>query len=222
MKNNVEAGTELKNKEEALKRDASDAEKDEEFFEMIRGEYKKPFQNLFNREFGRRFKEMKENKEELDYIKKSLVPLYELYKEEDVAKIVERILDEKSTDASKSEKSDVRYDGWMNEAMETAGKYPGFDLTKELENPEFRAGLMSGIPMEKLYRGIHFDELAKFISQAAAKATVENIRAGHGRISEVGSEASPSVKAKKDVASLTDGEIEEFLKKIKRGEKITF
>ncbi len=222
MKNYGETGTELINKEKPSDKAVSDKEKDDNFLEMIHGDYKEQFQKFFNREFGRRFKEMKTTEEELSYLKNAVKPLQELYKEDDIALVVDSILNEKNDALSGMDERKNQYDGWMKEANETAGKYPGFDLAKELENPEFRAGLMSGIPMENLYRGIHFDELAKIISEATAKATVENIRAGHGRINEVGSETSPSVKAKKDVGSLTDSEIEEFLGKIRRGEKISF
>ena len=163
---------------------------------------------------------MKETEEELEGIKGAVKPLLDMYDAKDVASLVNSILKEKSTKEDKF--TENQYMGWTNEALKTAEKYPGFDFERECENPVFRSGLRSGIPMEHLYCGIHFDELSKIISEAAAKAAIDNIRAGHGRINELGSEKTHSVKAKKDVGSLTDNEIEEFLDKIRRGEKISF
>ncbi len=197
-------------------------EKEAEFFKLIRGEYKDEFQKLFDREFKRRFKNMKETEEELALLKETLKPLCDLYESEDYDFIVKSITDAKNKNTMDDKNLNEHFERWKNEAMKTAEKYPGFNFASEFENPDFRAGLMSGIPMENLYQGMHFDELAKIISEAAAKATVDNIRAGHGRINEVGSEVSHSVKAKKDVKSLTDSEIDEYLEKIRRGEKISF
>ena len=224
----------MKNYSEDIKnlggRTANTAEEDklrrEEEFENLIRDYKEQFQDRFNREFARRFRNMKEQEEELMAIRRALRPVLEFYGTDNVNEAVNRFLNDNETvTRRKAEEYPVdagRYSGWMAEASETAKKYPGFDFAKEWETPHFRAGMNSGIPMEALYRGLHFDELSKAIAEAASKATVENIRSGNGRINEVGSEGSASVRAKKKVNELTDTEIDEYLERIRRGERISF
>lgn len=204
----------------------SKEERDSAFSELIKNDYKEQFQDRFNREFGRRYKGMKKTEEELALLKEALLPLMEKYNEKDTVSLVKRILKDIESGEKKKEadpeKLKRQYAEWLKEAEETKEHYPEFDFRKEFENPEFRAGLKSGIPMTSLYRAMHFDELSKSISDKASKATIENIRSGNGRIREAGSETSAPVKPRKKVEDLTGDEIDNFLERIKRGEKITF
>ncbi|MDO5478120.1 MAG: hypothetical protein Q4G23_03045 [Clostridia bacterium] len=210
----------------ALAGNMSKEERDSAFSKLIQNEYKEQFQDRFNREFGRRYKGMKETEEELSLLKEALKPLMERYDEKDTVSLVKRILEEMGEKAKKSVNDPAalkkQYDEWLKEAEAIKKEYPDFDFRKEFENPEFRAGLKSGVPMTSLYRAMHFDELSKSISDNAAKAAIDNVRSGNGRIKEVGSENSASVKSKKNVNDLTDAEIEEFLERVRKGEKITF
>ncbi|MBR6720430.1 MAG: hypothetical protein IKL74_05915 [Clostridia bacterium] len=226
MKNYKGAEKLTPERNKALAGNMSKEERDDAFSKLIKNDYKEQFQDRFNREFGRRYKGMKETEEELIALKEALRPLMEHYNEKDTVSLVKRILDE-SKNKEKSSKGDAalikkQYDKWLSEAKETKKKYPSFDFKKEFNNSEFRAGLKSGIPMTSLYRAMHFDELSKSISDKASKATLENIRSGNGRIKEAGNERSASVKTKKSVESLTGDEIEEILERVRRGEKITF
>ena len=225
MRNYKEASLASEN-DKAYAGNMSKEERDSAFSELIKNDYKEQFQDRFNREFGRRFKGMKETEEELAMLKEALLPLMERYDEKDTVALVKRVLEDigkadkkKEADPEKLKK---QYSKWLEEAEKTKEFYPDFDFRKEFENPEFRAGLKSGIPMTSLYRAIHFDELSKSISDKASKATIENIRSGNGRIREAGSEASVPVKSHKKVEDLTGTEIDDFLERIRRGEKITF
>ncbi len=206
--------------------DMSKEERDIAFSRLIKGEYKEQFQDRFNREFGRRFKEMKRTEEELMVLKEALMPLMERFNEKDTLSLVRRLIYEmEEKDENKEREKEFvknQYDRWNEEATEMSDRYPGFDLRAELKNPEFRTGLKSGLPMASLYRGLHFDELSKGETDAAVKAAVANIRSGNGRVRETGSENSASVKTKKSVEDLTGEEIDEILERVRRGEKISF
>ena len=211
-------------KNEALSGAMSKDERNKAFYRLIQAEYKEEFKDLFNREFGRRFRQMKETEEELAEIKACINPLVERFRVSDIKDLAELIM--KKTEENKmvndAEFLRRQYDAWSKEAEDTMGEYPDFDFKKEFENPEFRAGLRAGISMTSLYRALHFDEISRAASNAAVNAAMDSIRAGSGRIHEVGSENSCSVKARKRVEDLTDAELDEFLERIRRGEKITF
>ncbi len=222
----------MENKKEKNERDvkspgAEDREK--KFSELVQNEYREQFQKKFDREFAKRFKKMRETEEALISLKKSLSPLMEYYGISDIESLVALILkDLRKEKADLSEKINEgeafrkMYEKWMGEAEETSKIYPEFKFSKEFENPAFVKGLNAGIPMTSLYRALNFDEISKGISETASKAAIENIRAGKGRVSEVGIENSPSVRAKKNAGALTGKEIDEILKKVKNGEKISF
>ncbi|MBQ2942626.1 MAG: hypothetical protein IJD97_10395 [Clostridia bacterium] len=226
MKNYRGAEINVPEKIEASAGEMSREERDRAFLRLIKNDYKEQFQDKFNQEFGRRFKEMKKNEEELLTLKEALKPLMEHYNEKNPVALVKRLLEDTERKNEKARKdSDMvkrQYGKWLSEAEKIREIYPDFDLRKEFENPDFRAGLKSGVPMTSLYRAMHFDELSKSISDNATKAALDNIRSGNGRIKEAGSENSASVKSKKKVEDLTDDEIEAILERVRRGEKITF
>lgn len=205
---------------------AGNMSKEDTFSKLIHGEYREQFQNKFDKEFSRRFKNMKKTEEELERLKEALLPLTERYGEKDVTALVKRLVSSTKEIEDKKGRLDEyvknQYAAWDKEATELAKEYPGFDIKTELKAPHFCAGLKSGIPMSYLYRGMHFDELSKDISDAAAKAAVENIRSGYGRIKEAGSENSAPVKKRKKVEDLTGEEIENIIDRVRRGEKISF
>lgn len=205
-------------------------DKNKLFSELIQNEYKDEFNKIFNKQFGKRFKKMKETEEDLELIKQQLSPLMSYYGTDDIKTLVALILKDLQKEVFTPGINEVKkdkaipemYEKWMVEALETSKIYPEFQFAKEIENPEFVKGLRAGIPMTSLYRAMHFDEISKGISETAAKAAVENIRAGKGRINELGIENLGSVRARKKAEALTDSEIEEILEKVKKGEKISF
>ena len=204
-------------------------EKGKKFSDLMQNEYKDEFQKKFDREFAKRFKKMRETEEALVSIKKSLAPLIEYYGISDIESLVTLILKDLKKEVLAPSKNNYEgetfekmYEKWMDEARKTSEIYPECKFSKEFEKPDFVKGLNAGIPMTSLYRALNFDEISKGISEHASKAALENIRAGKGRINEAGIENSPSVRAKKSAGALTDKEIDEILKKVKNGEKITF
>ena len=115
---------------------------------------------------------------------------------------------------------------WSQEEAAIKQMYPSFDLNTELENPEFFNLMKSGIPMEKAYQVIHYDELMtgalKYAVNEAKTQTANNIRARAMRPLEGAAQGTPAVTVKSDVNKLTKADREEIARQVMRGKTITF
>ena len=119
-----------------------------------------------------------------------------------------------------------QYNDWLRQADEMSKIYPNFDLAKELENEDFRNDLInSGKSLQKVYESAHLEEILAGAIQTTAnktrEATINNIRARGMRPPENGTRRG-SVKVKKDVNELTDKDIDDIMRRVKKGEKVTF
>ena len=93
---------------------------------------------------------------------------------------------------------DVRshFDGLQRQGREMAGKYAGFDLQKELDDPMFfkLTGPQVGLSVEDAYMAMHHRELARAIAEGTKRELSNSIRAGAGRPGEHGmAGAAPTV-----------------------------
>ncbi len=123
------------------------------------------------------------------------------------------------------EYSQRQIERWAGEAVAMAEQYPDFDLTAELENPEFVSSLEHGVPMELAYKLLHMDEIVQTAAQKAAdereQAVLESIRARGARPPENGASAQNGVATGTDVSKLTREERAEIARRANRGETIT-
>lgn len=115
---------------------------------------------------------------------------------------------------------------WNRQASEAKTAYPDFDFKTELANRDFVQMLKNGIPVQKAYEVLHFDELMNGVARAAAqraeKSTVAKIKNKSSRPSENGTSSSSSAIVKSDVHSLTKADRAEIARRAARGEKISF
>lgn len=124
------------------------------------------------------------------------------------------------------ENADRQYATWMKQAEEVQKIYPGFDLRKELRDPQFVNLLRNNVDARTAYEVIHKDEIIPAAMQFAAK-TVEQklangIRANGARPSENGMSAQGAAVVKSDVSQLTRKDRAEVNRRVARGERITF
>lgn len=128
--------------------------------------------------------------------------------------------------AQASAKAKADYDGWVAQAEELKGIYPNFDLATEVQNADFIADLRAGKSVRKAYEAAHLDEILSGAVQATAanvrKAVTDSIAARGMRPAENGTKSRPGVVVKDDVHSLTDKDIDQILRQVKAGKKITF
>lgn len=115
---------------------------------------------------------------------------------------------------------------WMQQAEAIKQVYPGFDMNAEMNNPKFLDLLKSNIDVRTAYEVLHKDEIIPAAMQFTAK-TVESkiakkIAAQASRPIENGvSSGSPAV-VKNDVTKLKKNDIDEVMRRVARGERITF
>ncbi|MBE6812876.1 MAG: hypothetical protein E7523_08335 [Ruminococcaceae bacterium] len=120
-----------------------------------------------------------------------------------------------------------KWNAWQSEAAEVAKTYPGFDLQSEiLNNEQFAQMLDKGLSVKQAYESVHFDEIMQKLTQTAvqdaAARTARSIAANGNRAVEGALGAQPGVATKQSVQDLTGRQIEDILKRVGRGEKITF
>lgn len=115
---------------------------------------------------------------------------------------------------------------WLRQAEEAKKFYPGLDLQKELDDPDFARLLRSGVPVKAAYQVTHMDDIMggamQYAAQRAAKNVTDNVIAGTARPAENGTSAQGAVSTKVDPSKFTSKEIKEYRERVARGERITF
>ncbi len=118
------------------------------------------------------------------------------------------------------------YQDWQKQATEIKKTYPAFKLQEAFKNEKFRQMAMSGDTLIDAYRASHFDEITAGLVAAAtkraAKNAVDSMQGNVNRPPEGGMSSAPGAVTKKDVSRLSDADIFDIIKRVGRGEKITF
>ena len=111
---------------------------------------------------------------------------------------------------------------WMQQAEAVKAEHPDFDLDTELQNPVFQNMLRGGATMEGAYLALHFNDVKSRMVANAEKKVTDAVAAGARRPREngMGSAAGASVGA--DPMKLSKAEFEDYLKRIERGERVSF
>lgn len=118
------------------------------------------------------------------------------------------------------------YSTWQKQAEEVKKIYPSFDLAKETQNDDFVALIKNNVDVRTAFEVIHKDEIIPAAMQYAAK-TVESklankIAANASRPVENGTGGGAASATKKDVRNMTNAELDEYIRRAERGERITF
>lgn len=115
---------------------------------------------------------------------------------------------------------------WAQEGANVAAKYPGFNLAQEMQNPEFCKMLQNGVPMEHVYRVMHFDEILSGVAQSTAASTkakmAANIKARGNRPAENAQSGQSGFTVKDDVSKLSKKDRAEIARRAAAGEIISF
>ena len=118
--------------------------------------------------------------------------------------------------------ADREMQSWMQQAEDMKAEHPDFDLDTEMQNPEFQKLLRNGVTMEGAYLALHFNDVKSRMAANAEKKVTDAVAAGARRPREngMGSAAGASVGA--DPMKLSKAEFEDYLKRIERGERVSF
>ena len=126
----------------------------------------------------------------------------------------------------KQEKGRQLYESWMRQAEDAKVVYPSFDLRTEMQNERFVDLLRSNIDVKTAYEVLHKDDIISGAMQYTAK-TVESkiakkIAANGARPSENGVGSQSAAVVKNDVTKLNRNDIDEVMRRVASGERITF
>lgn len=129
-------------------------------------------------------------------------------------------------EAQRQEKGRKLYSQWMQQADEVKAVYPSFDLRTEMNNPRFVDLLRSNIDVRTAFEVLHKDEILPAAMQYTAK-TVEaklakKIASGANRPAENGMSSQSTAVVKSDVSQLSNKDIDEVMRRVARGERVTF
>ena len=126
----------------------------------------------------------------------------------------------------RKEKAYKLYAQWDEQAKEAKKTYPSLDLSAEVKNPQFMRLLDSGVDVGTAYAVIHKDEIIPAAMQYTAKAVEQKLTnkiiANGARPAENGISSQSAVQTKSDVSQLTKADRAEIMRRVARGEKITF
>ena len=130
--------------------------------------------------------------------------------------------DKKNMEKEISEKANRRYEKWLTEARQTRSVYPGFDLGAELKNEPFCELLKCGVPVKSAYELVHRDELFKIFAREMEENITKRILAGTLRPKEAAISGSSGTVIKSDAAHMSKNARQEIIRRVQRGEKISF
>lgn len=125
-----------------------------------------------------------------------------------------------------AQKSRQQVEAWQREAAEIRQDYPDFDLAAFVNDPQNVDYLKRGVPMRMIYEYANRDAIMQDTASRAARQAesnvVNNIRSKGRRPKENGAAQQPGVVVKDNVDSLTNDDIDEIIRRVQRGERISF
>ena len=127
---------------------------------------------------------------------------------------------------SRRDNANKVYAQWMEQAEKAKAVYPSFDFKTEMQNPQFVNLLRSNVDVRTAYEVIHKDDIIHGAMQFTAK-TVEQklankIIANGARPAENGNSSQGATVVKSDVSQLSKADRAEIIRRVQRGEKISF
>ncbi len=116
---------------------------------------------------------------------------------------------------------------WHRQGEELKSTYPNFDFQTETQNKDFRDLIMRGIPVKTAYETIHLDEIMsgamQYTAQKVAQQVSQNIQTRAQRPPENGAATNNTgIITKTDVSKLTKQDRQEIIRRVQRGEQISF
>ena len=114
----------------------------------------------------------------------------------------------------------------MGQVDEVKAVYPSFDLQREMQNPQFTSLLRNNVPVRTAYEVIHKDEIIpaamQFTARTVEQKLTNKIIANGARPAENGTSSQSASLSKSDVSTLTKADRAEVIRRVARGEKISF
>ena len=135
-------------------------------------------------------------------------------------------LREQAEEQKRRENANKVYAQWMEQADKAKAIYPSFDFKTEMQNPQFVNLLRSNIDVRTAYEVIHKDDIIHGAMQFTAKQVEQKLTnkviANGARPSENGNSSQGATVVKSDVSQLSKADRAEIIRRVQRGEKISF
>lgn len=147
--------------------------------------------------------------DELKNIGDDLLPL--------LSKLDMEIEDVNSSEAD-SEQTDEFVGNVLNEISDLEQEYEGVDLTEDLKNPLFLHMLESGEPLKKVYDYFYPEKSREINFREMEREVIERIRLRNSRPLSISRANSQNTVY--DVSRLSQSEIEDIDRRVKRGERV--
>jgi len=200
------------------------AERAERFEALIKGEYR----DLYDAHVQNIVKKRLKGSEETVRKYKALAPALELLEKKygvpagDAQALSSALQSESTAGKERAQALAQRqYAQWIQQAESARESYPQLDLSQELSNPRFGALIKSGASVEEAYELVHRRELM----ERAAKAIEENISRrfiSAQRPREGGMTSQSSALMKNDVSHMSKSARQDIIRRVQRGERISF
>ena len=125
------------------------------------------------------------------------------------------------------ENAEKLYAKWMQQAEGVKAVYPSFDLRTEMQNPKFVDLLkVPSVDVRTAYEVMHKDEIIpaamQFTAKTVEKKLTDKMIANGARPTENGISSQSASVVKSDVSKLSSADIDEVIRRVARGEKISF
>lgn len=137
-----------------------------------------------------------------------------------------KALSQKEQEAKEKAESDRFFANLFEEGEKVKQYYPSFDLNVEMENEEFRRLIFNNVNPKAAYEVIHMNEIAPALmsisAQKAAEQITNNVLANGTRPLENGLNSASASQTVKDVASMSNAQMDDAIYRMQHGEHITF
>lgn len=150
----------------------------------------------------------------------------ERVKAEKLAQAENRRLNAQIDEMRRAEQTKATVERWQREGEEAKKFYPSFDLEREIQDERFRSLIKNNVDVKSAYEVVHMGELVPAVIQTAERKEGERIASKYAqnarRPAENGSSSQSAAIVKNDPKALTKAEREEVVRRVARGEKISF
>lgn len=205
-------------------------ERSERFRELIRGEYK----DLYDAEIQKILKQRLRGSEETRKKYEALAPALEILARKygvaagDPEALTQALEFEESGESLRLHRSELRqgadrqYAEWIRQAGELAAVYPDFDLKGELGDERFGALLRGGASLRDAYELVHRQSIMEKGAREMEEKIARRVLSGGLRPREGGISAPSAAMVKNDVSQMSKKTRQEIIRRVQRGEKISF
>lgn len=200
------------------------------FKALIEGEFKAEYAEALKGEVEKQLAGNRESEKRQKYVEKAVKLLERRYGTVpgDTDALIQALKDDdpgarrEAGEAKRRERASRLYGNWLRESSELRAAYPGFDLTRELENAEFKELLCSGASVKAAYELANRAELMRAAAEEMERKVTQRILSGSDRPREGGLASQSAAVVKTDVAAMSKSARQDIIRRVAGGERISF